>query len=41
MCRGKNICSELGVNPEKWDKFSPLRNLHQLKDWKFKQNCKK
>lgn len=25
MCRGKNTCSELGVNPEKWDKFSPLR----------------
>jgi hypothetical protein len=25
MCRGKNTCSELGVNPEKRDKFSPLR----------------
>ncbi len=25
MCRGKNICSELGANPENWDSFSPLR----------------
>ena len=25
MCRGKNICSELGINPDNWDKFSPLR----------------
>jgi len=25
MCRGKNICSELGANPENWDTFSPLR----------------
>lgn len=25
MCRGKNICTELGANPEKWDKYAPLR----------------
>jgi 5-methylcytosine-specific restriction endonuclease McrA len=25
MCRGKNECSELGSNPELWDKFCPLK----------------
>lgn len=25
MCRGKDICSELGANPEKWDKHGPIR----------------
>jgi 5-methylcytosine-specific restriction endonuclease McrA len=25
MCRRKNICSELGADPTKWDKYSPLR----------------
>jgi 5-methylcytosine-specific restriction endonuclease McrA len=25
MCRGKNTCCELGISPEKWDKYSPLR----------------
>lgn len=25
MCRGKKTCSELGVNHQKWEKFSPLR----------------
>ncbi|MCX2678826.1 HNH endonuclease signature motif containing protein [Galbibacter sp. EGI 63066] len=24
MCRGKNICSELGTNPNNWDVHSPL-----------------
>lgn len=24
MCRGKNICSELGANPAEWDKNCPL-----------------
>lgn len=25
MCRGKNTCSELGTDPAKWDRFSPLK----------------
>jgi hypothetical protein len=25
MCRGKNICTELGTDPHNWDKHSPLR----------------
>lgn len=24
MCRGKNVCSELGTNPEKWNTYAPL-----------------
>jgi len=30
MCRGKNTCSELGVNYEKWDKFSPLKTPYWM-----------
>lgn len=25
MCRRKNTCTQLGINPEKWDNFSPLK----------------
>lgn len=28
MCRGRNLCSELGTNPEKWDNCSPLPTPH-------------
>ena len=24
MCRGKNYCSELGVNPVEWNKNAPI-----------------
>lgn len=25
MCRGKNICTELGTNPDNWDIYAPIR----------------
>jgi len=25
MCRGKEICTELGENPSNWDKYAPIR----------------
>jgi len=31
MCRGKLICSELGTDPNRWDKFSPLPTPHWMK----------
>lgn len=30
MCRGTNTCSELGTDPAKWDRFSPLKMPAQL-----------
>ncbi len=32
MCRGKNICSELGANPNEWDIYSPLPTPHWFAD---------
>ncbi|MBN8697152.1 MAG: HNH endonuclease [Bacteroidetes bacterium] len=32
MCRGRNICSKLGTNPEKWDINSPLPTPYWFAD---------
>jgi hypothetical protein len=31
MCRGVNTCSELGLDPTTWDKYSPLRTPAWMK----------